>query len=1148
VNILSKVRKKSNLSFKLATWSALYYDTCLQDPNIIFYESRDGKNMVDSPKAIFEFMVNEIKYQSYTHVWSFDSSVEEWNEIFELYKENPNVLFVERNTEEYVKYLYKSKYLITNATFQSFFVPRKDQVVINTWHGTPLKKMGFDIKDSHPAGAQNVVRNFLFANYLISPNSHTTNMYVNSFKLNGLYQGEIIEAGYPRIDLTKKTTFDKELKKLKDLSLNVSFDKKTILYCPTWKGKDVNNPTSELKQMTSEAKFLQKRIAPDYNLLVKVHPFIYSVAKEMEELRDILIPDSYDANELMAAVDLLVTDYSSIFFDFMVTGKPILFYCWDKELYEEDRGLYISEDKLPGPVATTIFEVSEYIKNIDKVKKEYNTNYESLKSEFLKYEDGKVTSRIVSYIFDKEKLDSGTTIVVKNSKKKLLFYVGGMRNNGITSSLINLLKNIDYSKYDVTCFSGYPKAPDSIFNIHSIPKEVRFLFKPGYAMLNSKEQKLVEKYNINPSKKNSESLPWNGLRREVNRVFSNLSFDVAIDFSGYSFFWSKYILASDSAKKICYLHSDMMEDKSRTVNGVRIHEMNLLRLFYQYKKFDKLITVSPVMKKVNQEKLGEFVDDNKFAYALNTLDIEKLFSTNTILEEKTKINEGNADLVNLSDSIEVFKNPYDKHGERKKIQSDDALRSVAQVINENDIRYKTLMNDIFIGWTSSEDVIVQLPQIVSLENVNYFCYIKRNKKRILWKELPTFKEAKVVGKIWEYRYLIAKVNKEAYLSNDQIYAHIQIDSVDIGWVEKSVLSNINNSLLLRKLKNHLTNRKRLAELSERTLETVYEEGYIEVISLPDKDPWSKALNGESEYNNIYLADGKILRYTLKIQNAHGWYYRIWDDKSLIGWINEKEVRKIDDFRVVSKQKISMRVKILSDYVFENIERQKTIAIEKPEAVLVQKYITTFGTYYRTSENKFVEETQIEVIENFGKYDLLGNYVLYPDKQNYNIITMGRLSPEKRQSDLIEAFSHFNRSVENARLYILGDGPLKQELINQINDSNLADKVFLMGHEKNPFHLLSLGQFFVLTSEYEGQPMVLLEAMALGVPVGATNIPATQFVLQEGKLGILAKSNNIEGIQNMLFKAYNDKIRPAEFDVEEYNNKAVQMFYKQIEEA
>ena len=108
---------------------------------------------------------------------------------------------MKRNSKQYLKWLATSKYLINNSTFQSFFIPKNDQIYINTWHGTPLKRMGFDIP-GNPAHSQNVVRNFLSADYLLSPNDHTTKILLDSYKLNGLYNGEIIQEGYPRIDLT----------------------------------------------------------------------------------------------------------------------------------------------------------------------------------------------------------------------------------------------------------------------------------------------------------------------------------------------------------------------------------------------------------------------------------------------------------------------------------------------------------------------------------------------------------------------------------------------------------------------------------------------------------------------------------------------------------------------------------------------------------------------------------------------------------------------------------------------------------------------------------------------------------------------------------------------------------------------------------
>lgn len=159
--------------------------------------------MTDSPYAMFKYMLENQDYQDFMHIWSIqDFSV--LSGVMAKYKDMPNVQFVQRNSKEYLKWLATSEYLINNSTFQSFFIPKSDQIYINTWHGTPLKNMGFDIP-GNPSVSQNVVRNFLSADFILSPNAHTTNIFTHSYKLNGLYKGEIIEEGYPRIDLTLNT-------------------------------------------------------------------------------------------------------------------------------------------------------------------------------------------------------------------------------------------------------------------------------------------------------------------------------------------------------------------------------------------------------------------------------------------------------------------------------------------------------------------------------------------------------------------------------------------------------------------------------------------------------------------------------------------------------------------------------------------------------------------------------------------------------------------------------------------------------------------------------------------------------------------------------------------------------------------------------
>ncbi|WP_311315246.1 MULTISPECIES: CDP-glycerol glycerophosphotransferase family protein [unclassified Bacillus (in: firmicutes)] len=114
-------------------------------------------------------------------------------------------------------------------------MPKSDQIYINTWHGTPLKNMGFDIS-GNPSVSQNVVRNFLSADFTFSPNAHTTNIFTHSYKLSGLYKGEIIEEGYPRIDLTLNTNPGEYKDYLRTLGLKISDAKENIFICPDLEG------------------------------------------------------------------------------------------------------------------------------------------------------------------------------------------------------------------------------------------------------------------------------------------------------------------------------------------------------------------------------------------------------------------------------------------------------------------------------------------------------------------------------------------------------------------------------------------------------------------------------------------------------------------------------------------------------------------------------------------------------------------------------------------------------------------------------------------------------------------------------------------------------------------------------------------------
>ena len=370
-------------------YSRFYEQSCINSDTIL-YESRDGSTISDSPLALFLSLANNKDYTNFQHVWVVMDKLSSLNLINVPECLKSKILFVERNSKEYVDYMLTAKYLITNSTFQSWFSKKKEQVYINTWHGTPLKAMGFDI-ENQLGNTQNVLRNLLMTDYFLSPNPHTTKIFAGSgYKMRGIYKGEIIESGYPRIDLTKETSSDDAKNLLKELGIELDSNLPVVVYMPTWRGNDTQNPSDSIAQVIAELKYLRKEFLGKYNIILKVHPYLYKKAKNYKELSGVLIDDAMDANLVLAATDILITDFSSVFFDYLVTDKPIIFYAWDQDIYSEDRGMYLDMAELPAPILKTVIEIADYLSDIDQLSQDYLGKYLRAKEKYVPYDDGNV--------------------------------------------------------------------------------------------------------------------------------------------------------------------------------------------------------------------------------------------------------------------------------------------------------------------------------------------------------------------------------------------------------------------------------------------------------------------------------------------------------------------------------------------------------------------------------------------------------------------------------------------------------------------------------------------------------------------------------------------------------------------------------------
>lgn len=615
---------------------AKYYKKLETKNNQILYQSRDGKSISDSPYAIFKFLLSHPKYKNFKHVWALSS-----NELKEYYKNKyknyENIQFVVIHDNEYLKELAQSKYLINNSSFSIYFTSKPDQVYINTWHGTPLKHLGLDLENSLSA-IQNLTRNFLHSKYILSQNKHTTEIFKRAFQLQGLYDGDFLEEGYPRTDLTINTVRKDMEKEINQTSIKLSKEK-NLLFAPTYRG-DFMNPSDDIDELIYNVEMLKQNTK--YNILLKVHPFLYDKVAKDSRLKQYLVPDMIDSNEILCMIDLLVTDYSSIFFDFLVTNNPIIFYTSDYKKYKNERGLYLDVDSLPGPTTTNIEELIHNINTESFNEEVYKERYQYFIDKYIPNDDGNVTKRLVEKIFEEKFTETQV-----REKEKILIYAGGLMNNGITSSLLNLLNNIDYDRFDITIFLQKTNKKIALDNLNQVNNNVNIIFRSGAffaTFMENYRNNYVKKRGI-ISKKEEKIFPEKAYKREFRRIFGNSVFDYVIDFSGYSMFWANLLLATNSKKKFIYLHSDMASDLLKEVGKVRPHIINLKSLMTIYPKFDKLVNVSESIHRINKEKLKDLKINNKFTTVSNLLDLNKIYEKAEKEENIIKTNEPDKYLI-----------------------------------------------------------------------------------------------------------------------------------------------------------------------------------------------------------------------------------------------------------------------------------------------------------------------------------------------------------------------------------------------------------------------------------------------------------------------------------------------------------------------
>lgn len=366
-----------------------------QNKQLIIFESFHGKQFSDNPRALYEYI--KMNYPDYNCYWSVDASS---TEIFNTY----NLNTVNRFSFKWLLLLPRAKYWIFNTRIPLWINKPERVTYLQTWHGTPLKKLGIDIMNVTMPGTntEKYKENFQKASsrwdYLISPNHYSTQIFTRAFG----FEGKVIETGYPRNDiLTTENNID-TINRIKE-HIGIDKEKKVILYAPTWRDNQFHKKGAYKFKLELDLQRFKETYGDQAVLLLRMH-YLIADAIDLSGYENIIYDMSRysDIRELYLISDGLITDYSSVFFDYGKLKRPILFYVYDLEVYRDQlRGFYLDfYNEAPGPLLETNDSLFDQLHHIINDTYRLPDNFIDFHETYCYLEDGQATKRVISKLFE----------------------------------------------------------------------------------------------------------------------------------------------------------------------------------------------------------------------------------------------------------------------------------------------------------------------------------------------------------------------------------------------------------------------------------------------------------------------------------------------------------------------------------------------------------------------------------------------------------------------------------------------------------------------------------------------------------------------------------------------------------------------------
>ncbi len=694
--ILGKIKNHTFLKWLFSFYPCALYIKWLKDDYIddkaILLESQHGSEISGNMFYLLKELTSNEEYKGYNLYVSYKpKSKKKIKAILDNYGIT-NVTFVSMLSPKYMRVVSSAKYLFNDNTFLPFFVKKDGQIYLNTWHGTPLKTLGKGIKNGmHNIG--NTQKNFVCADYLLYPNKYTMEHMIEDYMLENISTGKSLLAGYPR----NTVFFNKE--RCEQVRKTIAPNKaKIYAYMPTWRGAIGSIDTdNELTQYLNE---IDSKLKSDEVLYVNLHPIAVKNV-DFRGFKNIKkFPANYETYDFLNCTDCLITDYSSVFYDYAVTGKKCVLFTYDEEDYFAERGVYKPLSALPFPKVKTIDALLNEIRS----EKQYDDT--DFLKEYCTYDCADATKIVLDLVLKGKKADNiELADIPNNGKKNVIMLAGNLDRNGVTTSLYNLLRNVDATENNYyICFPAsrgrahqdtIAALPEGIgyFPMHgkfnlSIPKNIVWYF---FLMTFQLKKPFVKADYV-------AKLLEDDWQYEIKRRFGGAHFDNAIQFTGYSpnmiLLFSKF-----DCNTTIYVHSDMKREIETRGN----QRQDVLE--YAYANYDNVALVTEDI----WEPISTFVKNtDNFKVAHNVIAHEEI------------LKRGEEEIVFEEDITKSNK----ELNELKEILNSDAKKiiSVGRFSPEKD--HKRMVDAFNKIWLENNDI--------------YFIIIGGNQYKGLYDELTEY--------------------------------------------------------------------------------------------------------------------------------------------------------------------------------------------------------------------------------------------------------------------------------------------------------------------------------------------------------------------------------------------------------------------------